>query len=310
MPPRRFPAPTSISRRAQTMLNAAPEVVARSMDVTSLQQRRKETYALYAPQGEKWLGKLGGRTEDVTSGGVRMQAVIPKEKRGNGIVLYFFGGGYVQGTPEEDLCITATIADETGQRVFAPHYRLAPEHPYPAALEDALASYRALVGEHGADALTVMGESAGAGLALCLILAASQQGLALPRKLVLLSPWSDLTATGDTITTLQGIDPWLDYAVTLEPAAKAYADGRDLGDPLLSPLYADFPKIFPQTLITTGTRDLFLSDCARLSTRMRQAGIDCELRVWEGMWHVFEYYIDLPEARQSLREIARFIAEG
>ncbi|WP_374375188.1 alpha/beta hydrolase [Dongia sp.] len=290
------------------MLNAAPEIMARPTDLASLQQRRKETYALYAPQGVKWCAKLGGVTEDVELGGVRAQVVSPKETRSKDVVLYFFGGGYVQGSPEEDLCITATIADEAGCRVYAPAYRLAPEHPYPAALEDALASYRALIAAHGANAVTVMGESAGAGLALSLMMAAAQAGLALPKKLVLLSPWSDLTATGDTIRTLQGIDPWLDYAATLEPAAKAYAHGRDLADPLLSPLYADFPQGFPKTQITTGTRDLFLSDCARLSTKMRQAGIACELRVWEGMWHVFEYYIDMPEARASLSEIAGFIA--
>ena len=95
--------------------------------------------------------------------------------------------------------------------------------------------------------------------------------------------------------------------MTLEPAARAFANGRDLTSPEISPLYAAFSEAFPKTLITTGTRDLFLSDCARLSTKMRASGIDCELRVWEGMWHVFEYYTDLPEAQASLAEIARFI---
>jgi epsilon-lactone hydrolase len=131
----------------------------------------------------------------------------------------------------------------------------------------------------------------------------------MPRKLVLLSPWSDLAKTGDTLTTLEGCDPSLHYEMTLEPAAKAFAGGRALTSPEVSPLYADYPKTFPETLITTGTRDLFLSDCARLSTKMRAAGIDCELRVWEGMWHVFEYYTELPEAHASLSEIARFILD-
>ncbi|TDQ80854.1 acetyl esterase/lipase [Dongia mobilis] len=308
MPTRRFPAPTSVSRRARTVLNAAPALTARSMELAALNERRRETFALYAPQGEKWLSKLGGRSVHATLGGVRVQVVHPREKRGDDVVLYLFGGGYVQGTPEEDLCVTATIAHETGRVVYAPAYRLAPEHPYPAALEDALNVYRALLASHGAAAITLMGESAGAGLALCLALAASRDALALPAKLVLLSPWSDLSATGDTIATLKGIDPFLDYEVTLEGPACAYAGPRDLKDPLISPLYAEFPANFPKTLITTGTRDLFLSDCARLSTKMRAAGIEAELRVWEGMWHVFEFYIDLPEARASLREIAAFIA--
>jgi acetyl esterase/lipase len=308
MPACRFPAPVSVSRRAQTVLNAAPILTARSMDLAALKERRRETFALYAPQGEKWLSKLGGRVEESDLGGVRVQLVHPKEKRDDKIVLYLFGGGYVQGSPEEDLCVTATIAHETCRVVYAPSYALAPEDPYPGALEGALKVYRALLASHGAAAITLMGESAGAGLALCLALAASRDGLALPAKLVLLSPWCDLSATGDTIATLKGIDPFLDYEVTLEGPARAYAGGRDLKDPLISPLYADFPAEFPRTLITTGTRDLFLSDCARLSTKMRAAGIDAELRVWEGMWHVFEFYIDLPEARASLKEIAAFIA--
>lgn len=307
MPIRRFSAPASISRRAQTMLNAAPELVGRPMDLATLNERRRETYALYAPQGAKWLDKLGGRTEDVVLGEVKVQVVHPKETHADGIVLYLFGGGYVQGSPEEDLCITATIADEVGCAIYAPRYRLAPEHPYPAALEDALRVYRDLLVGRDAATITVMGESAGAGLALALVIAAGRAELPLPAKLALLSPWSDLTATGDTIATLKGIDPFLDYESTLEASARAYAGDRPLDDPLISPIYAPLPEGFPKTLITTGTRDLFLSDCARLSTRMRAAGIACELRVWEGMWHVFEYYIDLPEARASLGEIGAFI---
>jgi acetyl esterase/lipase len=99
----------------------------------------------------------------------------------------------------------------------------------------------------------------------------------------------------------------MNYEMTLEPAVRAFAGNFDPSSPSLSPVYAEFPGTFPPTLITTGTRDLFLSDCARLSTRMRASGIKAELRVWEGMWHVFEYYQDIPEARQSLAEIAGFM---
>jgi monoterpene epsilon-lactone hydrolase len=303
----RLPVPTAISAAAQKMLRDAPEIAARSMERSALAQRRRDTFDLYAPEGMEAIRALGGAAAEQVLGGVRVQSVTPKVLRGDRVILYFFGGGFVQGSPEEDLAITALLADETGARILAPYYRLAPEHPCPAALEDALAVYRALAEEKGIEAITVMGESAGAGLALSLVLQASQAGLAMPGRLVLLSPWCDLSKTGDTLTTLEGRDPSLHYELTLAGPAMAYAGGRDLKDPLVSPLYAEFPATLPKTLITTGTRDLFLSDCARLSTKMRGAGIDCDLRVWEGMWHVFEYYLALPEARASLKEIAAFI---
>lgn len=307
----RHPVPTSISPEARKMLAEAPAIVARSMDLAALNKRRKDTYDHYAPEGEKLVRELGISASDMTLGGVRTQMVAAKGGSGNGkAMLYLFGGGFVQGSPQEDLCITAMLAQATGRTVYVPYYRLSPEHPCPAPLEDVLAAYRALMAEKGAGAVTLMGESAGGGLALSLVLRLVKDGLPLPSRVVLLSPWCDISETGDTLTTLEGCDPTLHYKATLEGPAKAYAGSRDLKDPLVSPLYADFPKNFPKTLITTGTRDLFLSDCARLSTKMRAAGIDAELRVWEGMWHVFEYYLELPEARASLSEIATFIQEA
>jgi acetyl esterase/lipase len=273
------------------------------MELSAIRERRKASAELFVPVARALADRLGVTLTEEAIGGVRTQVVTPANIVGNSAILYFFGGGYVQGSPDEDLAITARLAHLTQRRVYAPYYALAPEHPFPQGLEDGLAVYHSLVARYGAAALTVSGESAGGGLALALMLKVKEK----PAKAALMSPWSDLTKTGDTLSTLVGNDPWLHYELTLEPAARAYADGRDLASPDLSPLYAEFPKSFPKTLITTGTRDLFLSDCARLSTKMRAAGIACELRVWEGMWHVFEFETDLPEADQSLAEIAAFI---
>lgn len=299
----RIPPPTTISPQAQALLRDAPEIVARSMELSAIQERRKASAAFYVPGALRLALDLGVTLAEEVIAGVPTQVLTPANVIGNSAILYFFGGGYVQGSPDEDLAITARLAHLTKRKVYAPYYALAPEHPYPQALENGLAVYNALVAHFGPAALTVGGESAGGGLALSLLLKLTE----MPGKVVLLSPWSDLTKTGDTLSTLVGNDPWLHYELTLEPAARAYAGGRDLASPEVSPIYADFPKTFPKTLITTGTRDLFLSDCARLSTKMRAAGIDCELRVWEGMWHVFEFEANLPEADQSLAEIARFI---
>lgn len=299
----RVPPPTTISPQAQALLRDATPITARPTDAAGIAARRKASAEFFVPIGKALADRLGVTITEETVGGVRTQVVTPTKLTGNGAILYFFGGGYVQGSPDEDLAITARLAHLTQRRFYAPYYALAPEHPFPQGLEDGLAVYRALVARYGAAALTVSGESAGGGLALALLLKLAEK----PAKAALMSPWSDLTKTGDTLSTLVGNDPWLHYELTLEPAARAYANGRALASADLSPIYADFPADFPKTLITTGTRDLFLSDCARLSTKMRAAGITCELRVWEGMWHVFEFEADLPEADQSLAEIAAFI---
>ena len=297
--------PTTISPQAQVLLRDATPITARPTDPAGIAARRKASAAFFVPIAKALADKLDVTLTEEAIGGVRTQVVTPANIAGNSAILYFFGGGYVQGSPDEDLAITARLAHLTKRPVYAPYYALAPEHPFPQGRDKGLAVYRALAAHFGAHALTVGGESAGGGLALSLLLNAEE----MPAKAVLLSPWSDLTKTGDTLSTLVGNDPWLHYELTLEPAARAYAGGRDLASPELSPIYADFPANFPKTLITTGTRDLFLSDCARLSTKMRAAGIDCELRVWEGMWHVFEFEANLPEADQSLAEIARFILD-
>ncbi|MBI2253634.1 MAG: alpha/beta hydrolase [Proteobacteria bacterium] len=299
------PPPTTISSQAQALLRDAPEIVARSMELRAIQERRKASAAFYVPDALRLALDLGVTLAEEVIGGVPTQVVTPANIVGNSAILYFFGGGYVQGSPDEDLAITARLAHLTKRKVYAPYYALAPEHPFPQGLENGLSVYRALVAHYGAAALTVAGESAGGGLALALLLQVAEK----PAKAALMSPWSDLTKTGDTLSTLVGNDPWLHYELTLEPAARAYAGSRDLTAPEVSPIYADIPKDFPKTLITTGTRDLFLSDCARLSTKMRAAGIACELRVWEGMWHVFEFEADLPEAEASLKEIAAFILD-
>lgn len=299
------PPPATISPQAQAILRDATEITARSTELTAIHERRKASAAAYVPAGLRLALDLGVTLSEEMIAGVPTQVLKPANIVGNSAILYFFGGGYVQGSPDEDLAITARLAHLTKRPVYAPYYALAPEHPFPQGRDKGLAVYRALAAHFGAHALTVGGESAGGGLALSLLLNAEE----MPAKAVLLSPWSDLTKTGDTLSTLVGNDPWLHYELTLEPAARAYAGGRDLASPELSPIYADFPAHFPKTLITTGTRDLFLSDCARLSTKMRAAGIDCELRVWEGMWHVFEFEANLPEADQSLAEIARFILD-
>jgi acetyl esterase/lipase len=173
-------------------------------------------------------------------------------------------------------------------------YRLAPEHPYPAALDDAVTAYRELLKTYPAKSIALLGDSAGGGLALALLLRLKREGLPQPAAAALYSPWVELTKQGDTQTTLTGVDPVLQYELNLKSPALSYAggDGSKLADPLVSPLRADFSKgavgQLPPILIQVGLRDTFLSDCVRLYRKLRDAGQPVDLSPWEGMWHVFE----------------------
>jgi acetyl esterase/lipase len=266
---RRPAAPSSISREARDFIDSAP--APRRLDVSpaAIIERRKLSYATYAPVGEALRESLGVEIRDLEIAGIRVQSVLPPQPRGDQSLLYFFGGGYVEGSPAEDLAITARLAAFLGRRVYVPYYRLAPEHRAPAAVDDGYAVYEGLLRRSEGRSLAVAGESAGGGLALVMLLRANAAGLPMPKAAALMSPWADLSKTGDTLTTLAAADPGMDYELNLAPAARAYAGGQDLRSPVLSPLYARFPANFPPTLIGTGTRDLFLSDCARLSTKMR-----------------------------------------
>lgn len=245
-------------------------------------------------------------------GGIPALTVTPKDYDAVGDdrrILYFFGGAFVVGSPYVDLPIIARLAARLGIKVVAPYYGRAPEHPCPAAIDDGLAVYRTLLESISPSRIAVVGESAGGNLALSVTLRAREQGVPMPAALALMSPWCDVTPSGETQQQPAGFDPTLDYELHLKEPAAAYAGSFDQKDPRVSPVYADYAPGFPPTLITTGTRELFLSDCERLARIMQQAAIDVRLRIWTGMWHTFEWYVDIPEADQSMDEIANFIGE-
>jgi len=307
---RHIPAPSAISEAAKAFFENAPPLAPWPIKAETIDAVRRTEREGCAAHSEAVRAALTERVEESEIAGVTVQVVEPKgyhRTRDDQAVLYFHGGAHVTGSPFEDLPITAALAYRLGLKVYSPQYRLAPEAPFPAGRDDGFAVYRSLADTLAADNLVVIGESAGGNLALAVVLCARDGGLPLPAATALLSPWCDITSTGDSSRTLAGLDPTLDYSLHLRDSAAAYAGDRDHKDALISPLYADYRRGFPPTLITTGTRDLLLSDCARLSTTLRLAGVEAILHVWEGMWHVFEWYPDLPEAQQSLDEIADFL---
>ncbi len=243
-----------------------------------------------------------------TIGGVSVAVLVPKNISGANegkAAMYLHGGGFALGNPDDAYAMR--LAALLRVPVYGVKYRLAPEHPFPAALDDCLAVYAKLIESHSPRNVVVFGGSAGGNLALTMLLKANAAGLPMPAALGLSSPASDLTRTGDSYFANQGRDPVLQWDGLMEYFALAYAQGNNPKNPMLSPVYADYWPGFPPTLITTGTRDLFLSNCVRLSQAMRQSGVDVELRIWEGMFHGFELIPDLPESEEARAEMAAFL---
>lgn len=222
------------------------------------------------------------------------------------VILYLHGGGYILGGATTNLGVPLHIGPAVSAPVLSVEYRLAPEHPFPAALDDSLAAYRWLLarGYRGGD-IAVVGDSAGGGLALSLVLAAREARLPMPAALFVLSPLVDLSQASDTRRSLAASDP---IVVGNSMGRLAiYAGERDLRDPLVSPVYADLHGL-PPLLVQVGTREVLLSDSVRLARRAREAGVDVTLDVWEGMWHVWQEHPTVPEARQASAEAGRFLA--
>ena len=189
--------------------------------------------------------------------------------------------------------------------VFCFNYRLAPEHPWPAALEDGLKAWdRLMFLGYGAKNVIVAGDSAGGNLALCLTLKLKEEGRILPGGLVLLSPWTDLTASGKSYQSREAVDPILNREY-LERMTDNYAAGQDLKDPYISPLFGD-PAGFPPVYIQVGDNEMLLSDSTSLYKKLRKAGVSAGIDVYKGMWHVFQMS-PFKTAWEAMEKIAEFI---
>lgn len=223
------------------------------------------------------------------------------------VILYCHGGGYTSGGLGFSKVLAGKLTRATGLDVLAFDYRLAPEHPYPAAVEDAQAAWDHLMRlGFGARDVVLAGDSAGGNMALVLCLRLRAEGRMLPGALLLMSPWTDMTCSGESLTERADIDPVLTpeyiYAVR-----EAYAGGLDPAQPELSPLLADLAGL-PPTLIQVGTHEILFSDAERLAERMKAAGTECRLEVCEGMWHDFQMYPS-KSAAQAMQNAAHFLIE-
>ena len=223
------------------------------------------------------------------------------------VILYFHGGAYAVGTAASSVGLASDLARRAGTRLVSVDYRLAPEHPYPAALEDAMAAYRGLLASgQSPSAIAIAGESAGAGLAAATLVALKRAGLALPAAAVMMSPWVDLTLSGDSMSDRAALDPAL-TPEGLRRRASDYVGAGDLADGLLSPIFADLTGL-PPLLVQVGSHEILLDDAMRLAARAAAADVAVTLQVTPQVPHVFQGFASmLDEAGVALTNAGDFL---
>lgn len=308
---RRIPQPAALSEAAKAMLamprpgaGAYPALTDKIGWRRLIAARDKASAEMSAPFAARLKADVAARK----LAGVPTYVATPRPERridDHKVVFDIHGGALVFGGGEANVRFsTAAIALRTGRTAYGVDYRVPPDHPYPAALDDCVGAYTELAQEVGPKRIVVSGTSAGGNLAAALLLRIKDEGLPMPAGAMLLTPELDLTESGDSFHTMMGLDVVL--AGRLMEVNQLYADGADLAHPYLSPLFGDVAG-FPPTLLQAGTRDLFLSNAVRMHRKLRSAGVRAELHVWEGMPHAGFGGLT-PEDREVSAELQAFLA--
>jgi monoterpene epsilon-lactone hydrolase len=313
VPARNIPVPTAeVSPEVQALIKAAYQPI-----FDRHPKSVSEWKALVAEAADEamdnlliWKEKMNVKVTPDTIAGVNVYWIEPREipkKNTNRLLVNLHGGGYVLGGGESGVGEAVLMAGFGGFKILAIDYRMPPDHPYPAGLDDAMAVWKELVRTTNPQNIVLFGSSTGGGLTLAMVLRARDEKLPLPAAIAPGTPWSDLTDTGDSYKT----NEWVDNVLVtssgwLSDAARLYAAGNDLKDPYLSPIYGDFQGL-PPAILTTGTRDLFLSNTVRAHRKLLRAGVEAELHVYEGQSHA-QYLQDpeAPETKEALLNIAHF----
>lgn len=309
---RTLPIPTTVSPEIQSFVTGPPPSFWNDHPQTAEEWKiRVNQIAQFTLQQLPDLrNKLQVSVEPIQLANVKGFLITPNqplpenEKR---ILLHFHGGGYVLNPGEAGTDEAIMMAGFGRINVISIDYRMPPDFPFPAAMNDAVTAYRELLRHYPAENIGVFGTSTGGGMTLALMLRAQAENLPFPAAIVVGTPWTDLTKTGDSYFTHEGIDNVLvSYDGWLGDAAKLYANGHDLNDPYLSPIYGDIQG-FPPTLLVTGTRDLFLSNTIRMHLKLREAGNVADLIVFEGLSHAqYLMNVDAPETKRYFNESQRF----
>ena len=280
-------------------------------DVDAWRRRNEDELRARVAMNRALLARHAADIRPAQVGGVPVTDIRPTRGAIAGkVLLYTHGGGFVGGASNDALDSTLPLAEETGLRILSIDYSLAPAADHGVIGEQVLAVLTALYAEGFTPAdIAMYGDSAGATIAASSMLRARDRGLPLPAGLVLWSPWADLDCSGDSYRTLADAEPFYASGGFLGAVAQCYAGTTPLTDPLVSVLYADYAPGYLPTLIQCGTRELLLSDSVRLHRRMLDGGVDVELQVYDGLWHVFQYKpIESPEAALARARTGAFLA--
>jgi len=314
--PRTLPIPQSISPEAQATLKSlvrddgvpfnAVHTLPASDDHDGWRTLQAAVARNYAAAQEGLAASLRARIETINVGDAVVHVATAADAAGAEFAyIDLHGGALVFGGGENCRLTAGKQADLHGLICYGVDYRMPPDHPYPAALDDCMATYRYVLARHAPDKIVIGGRSAGGNLAAAMVLRARAEGLPLPAALVLLSPELDLTESGDSFQVNRTVDVVLPQP--LMPVNLLYAAGADLADPYLSPLFGDFAPGFVPTFLQSGTRDLFLSNAVRMHRALRRADVPVELHVFEAMPH--GGFMGAPEDAELSGEVVRFMRQ-
>jgi acetyl esterase/lipase len=306
------PTPTTVSPQAQAFLSRTPPVGQMTMPSAD----DKEAWRAFSAAADQGMTAMlsavaAQHPAEVVRhalSGAMLYEITPRDVAAANdprAILYIHGGGFSMGGGEASILAAQHVAGLAGIRTYSIDYRMPPDHPFPTGLEDCVEAYRWVLQRHRPESVALYGPSAGGNLAPATLLKAKALGLPMPAACVVHSPAADATESGDTYETNQTVDIVLKHRM---PALfKLYADGHDLRDPLVSPIYGDYSTGFPPTMLTSGTRDLLLSSTVLLHRAMRRGGVTAELHVWEAMTHA--PFFGSPEEDELYREQIDFMVK-
>lgn len=273
--------------------------------VFTLRQKRK----LLDRMGDRFPLTEGVKQESLTLANVPVECLYPAQISNNRLLVYFHGGAYQLGSIRSHRGLVSRIASMCQSRAMIIDYRLSPENPFPAALEDAHAVYQAILSREDTSSIILLGDSAGGGLSLATLLYLKEQKAPMPKAMVLISPWVDLAAQNETLDSLAAKDPVLSKAEIMQYAQEYYQNHSPY-NPLISPIYGDLADL-PPMLIQVGTQEILLGEAKLLAKKIQQTGGQVKLAIWKNMFHVWHFAGErLPEAKKAFKEIADFLNEN